>query len=267
MKTKITILFSIILLLSCGQNPAKTSHAKRAGFTKTLGAITRGDTSLRKLSIVFTGDEYGEGGNHILSVLKKHNIQSSFFLTGNFYRNPKFKDLINYLIAEGHYLGAHSDKHLLYCDWVKRDSLFVTYDQFKIDLENNYKIMSDYGISKKNALYFLPPYEWHNDTIGSWTKSLDLQLINITYGTYSHADYTTHDMPNYKSSEQIFESILSYEQQQNNGLNGFILLIHIGTSEKRKDKFYNHLDSLITNLKTLDYQFERIDNLLNPLNK
>lgn len=262
MKTIITILFSFILLLSCSQNPAKTTHAKKVDFTKTLGAITRGDTNLQKLSLVFTGDKYADGGNHILSVLKKHNIQGSFFFTGNFYKNPKFKILIKSIHSEDHYLGAHSDEHLLYCDWGKRDSLIVTYDQFKNDIENNYKIMKDFGISKKDAFYFLPPYEWYNDTISSWIKTLDLQLINITYGTYSHADYTSPDMSNYKNSNQIFESVIDYEKSQKNGLNGFILLVHIGTSEKRTDKFYYLLDSLITNLKSKHYQFVRIDELL-----
>lgn len=262
MKTKFIILISFIFLLSCSQTPTSSTHANKSSFTKKLGAITRGDTNFQKLSLVFTGDKYADGGNHILSVLKKHNIQGSFFLTGNFYRNPKFKILIKSIHSEGHYLGAHSDKHLLYCDWGKRDSLFITYDQFKNDLENNYQIMSDFGITKKDAFYFLPPYEWYNDTITSWTKTLDLQLINITYGTYSHADYTTPDSSNYKNSKQIFESIINYEKTHNNGLNGFILLVHIGTSEKRTDKFYNQLHSLINNLTSLHYQFVRIDELL-----
>ena len=73
--------------------------------------------------MVFTGDEFADGGQVILNTLNKNSVPASFFLTGNFYSNPEFKPLINLIKDTGHYLGAHSDKHLLYADWVKRDSL------------------------------------------------------------------------------------------------------------------------------------------------
>jgi hypothetical protein len=60
-------------------------------------------------------------------------------------------------------------------------------------------------------------------------------------------------MPNYISSNDILESIYSY--QSLNGMNGFHLLIHPGTSPKRKDKFYLKLDKLISKLKKEGYQF------------
>jgi Predicted xylanase/chitin deacetylase len=169
---------------------------------------------------------------------------------------------VEYSSALAHYLGAHSDQHLLYCDWNNRDSLLVIKEEFILDLENNYKIMEQFGISKKNALYFLPPYEWYNDTISIWTKLLGLQLINYTRGTLSHADYTTPDMPNYRSSEVIYQNIMDFERESKEGLNGFILLSHIGVAPERKDKFYYYLDALITELKIRGYQFKRIDELL-----
>ena len=46
-----------------------------------------------------------------------------------------------------------------------------------------------------------------------------------------------------------------------NGLNGFILLVHIGTDARRTDKFYRQLPQLITELKNKNYQFVRIDQM------
>jgi peptidoglycan/xylan/chitin deacetylase (PgdA/CDA1 family) len=160
----------------------------------------------------------------------------------------------------GHYLGAHSDKHLLYCDWSRRDSLLVTRKQFIDDLRANYAEMQRYGIRKKDTKYFLPPYEWYNDTISAWTQQEGLRLINFTPGTISHADYTTPDMPNYRSAEAIYRSVTNQEKQQ--GLNGFILLIHIGTAPERTDKFYARLEALIAHLKKEGYVFVRVDDLL-----
>lgn len=226
------------------------------------GAIVRGDTTKKSISLVFTGDEFADGGLHILSVLKSQHVHGSFFLTGKFYRNQAFEPLIRSLVSEGHYLGAHSDQHLLYCDWENRDSLLVSRKEFQLDLENNYRAMKEFGILKENASLFLPPYEWYNDTIGGWTLSMGLQLINFSPGTLSHADYTLPGTTGYRSSKVIYNSILEEEQHSSNGLNGFILLTHIGTSPERKDKFHETLEELIRELKSRGYEFKRIDHLL-----
>jgi peptidoglycan/xylan/chitin deacetylase (PgdA/CDA1 family) len=148
----------------------------------------------------------------------------------------------------------------LYCDWTKRDSLLVSKDSFATDLKKNYAAMKSFGIKK--APFFLPPFEWYNDSIAVWTKQLNLQLINYTSGTLSHADYTTPDVKNYRSSDIIYQSIVDYEQKHLNGLNGFILLMHIGTNAKRTDKFYLRLPQLIDYLKNKNYKLVRIDELL-----
>ena len=224
------------------------------------GAIVRGGINQKNIAIVFTGHEYADGGKFILKTLKKEKIRASFFFTGDFYRNKNFEILIKNLKKSGHYLGAHSDKHLLYCAWEKRDSLLVSKEEFLSDLNKNYAEMARFGIKKSDAKYFLPPYEWYNNTISKWAKEADLQLVNYTSGILSNADYTTPDMKNYKNSEVIYKSIIGYETK--NTLNGFILLIHIGTSPERTDKFYFRLPELINDLKQKGYEFRRVDELL-----
>jgi peptidoglycan/xylan/chitin deacetylase (PgdA/CDA1 family) len=216
----------------------------------------------KNIALVFTGDEFADGGNHILHTLKKENAKASFFFTGNFYRNPTFKQLIQQLKNNGHYLGAHSDKHLLCCDWVKRDSLLVSKSEFSNDLRNNYAEMKRFGISETASPYFLPAFEWYNDSIAAWTKEMGLQLINFTPGTRSNADYTYPELKNYVSSETIYNSIIGFEKGRETGLNGFMLLLHIGTDPRRTDKLYNRLGELIKRLKTKGYRFQTVEELL-----
>jgi peptidoglycan/xylan/chitin deacetylase (PgdA/CDA1 family) len=226
---------------------------------KDHGAIIRGKAINKKIALVFTGDEFADGGEFIADVLKKENVKASFFLTGNFYRNKNFKNIVAILKKDGHYLGAHSDKHLLYCDWEKRDSLLVTKKQFTDDVKQVYKELGKQGIGYKQAHYFLPPYEWYNDSIAGWTKSMGLQLVSFSPGTRSNADYTYPEMGSkYLDSKTILQSVLQYEQQSPTGMNGFILLIHIGTDPRRTDKFYAYLPELITTLKKKGYQFSKI---------
>jgi peptidoglycan/xylan/chitin deacetylase (PgdA/CDA1 family) len=233
-------------------------------FIYSHGAIVRGDTTLKEIALVFTGDEFGDGGTFISEILKKENIKASFFLTGNFYRNKEFGPVIKDLLKNGNYLGSHSDRHLLYCDWTKRDSLLVSRREFNLDLDNSYFEMEKFGIKRDEAGFFLPPYEWYNDSIASWTNNSGLRLVNFTGGTRSNADYTYPGMGNqYIDSRTIYKSIISYEQQASSGVNGFILLIHIGTDPRRTDKFYFFLPELIKELKSKGYRFVRIDELLN----
>lgn len=241
---------------------SKKKPAISRNFVYHQGGIIRGDSSIKKIALVFTGDEFAEGGDFIRKALGDQHVKSSFFLTGNFYRNNAFKKLITGFKKDGHYLGPHSDKHLLYCDWNKRDSLLVTKDLFNIDLQQNYAEMKKFGITEKDALYFMPPYEWYNDSITAWANEKGIQLINFTPGTLSNADYTTPGMKNYRSSDAIMSSLLQYEQLHNAGFNGFILLLHMGTDSSRTDKMYRRLPALITHLKKNKYRFVRIDELL-----
>lgn len=251
------LITSIWLLLSCSPSP-ETEPTCQWEF----GGIVRGDSGRSQLALVFTGDEFADGGEFILHTLAEHQVQASFFLTGNFYRNPEFVSLIQQLLRDGHYLGAHSDRHLLYCSWEKRDSLLVSQDSFQRDLEDNYAEMAHIGIEKSEAPFFLPPFEWYNDSISQWTREMGLQLINFTRGTRSHADFATPDLSYYQSSDDILASVFAYEDTAAHGLNGFLLLSHIGTDPRRTDKFYHLLPRLIDSLQRRGYELVRVDELL-----
>ncbi|MEO8764850.1 MAG: glycoside hydrolase family 9 protein [Ginsengibacter sp.] len=254
---------SLVYLMAAKEQEAMKKDISHPHHIMSYGGIIRGDTTSKKIALVFTGDGFADGGNYIARVLQQQNIHASFFLTGNFYRNSAFKPVIKKLKETGNYLGSHSDKHLLYCDWDKRDSLLITREQFTQDLQKSYRQLEEWGIDKKEAHYFLPPYEWYNDSISAWTRQMGLQLVNFSPGTRSNADYTYPEMGNkYVSSDTILNAILHYEQNSTNGLNGFILLIHIGTDPGRTDKFYYHLPALIKCLENRGYHFEKINELL-----
>jgi len=228
------------------------------------GAIIRGSQHSKNIALVFTGDEFGDGAASIANTLQRQHIHASFFLTGNFYRNAGFRPVIDRLRQGGHYLGSHSDRHPLYCDWEKRDSMLITRRQFEEDLAESYRSLSNWNLDYKKAPYFLPPYEWYNDSIAEWARAMGLQLVSFSPGTRSNADYTYPEMgAKYVDSRTILTSILKYEEQSPRGMNGFILLLHIGTDPRRKDKFYLYLPELIRELRRRGYHFTRIDELLN----
>jgi len=258
-----------LALLLTASLAARTQHPEPQArlcrvFSCTEAGIVRGRLDRKEMALIFTGGDFADGGLHIRRVLKEHRVKASFFFTGDFYRSPEKKDLIRGLKADGHYLGPHSDKHLLYCDWDDRGKTLVTREKFRNDILANYRVMQDHGIALQEARYFIPPYEWYNRGIVRWAEELGLVLFNFTPGTASNADYTTPSMPEYRGSETIYNSIINYERSDPHGFNGFILLIHIGTAPERTDKLYTRLDDLLDYLAARGYSLVRVDELLDP---
>lgn len=216
---------------------------------------------MKKMALVFTGDEFYEGMEKIIVTLRESNVKGSFFFTGRLYRNPAVRNSILRIRSDGHYLGPHSDMHLLYNDWERRDQLLVSRDSMKKDLLSNYSIMKSIGIEEKKK-YFIPPFEWWNKEVSDWCNEMDIQLISFTPGIGSNADYTYPEMGvSYKSSSSLMNKLFAFEQEQ--GLEGAIVLIHIGTDPRREDKLYDKLPEIINRLRSLGYEFMRVDDLLN----
>ncbi len=244
---------SLIYLLASQENEQKSKQDQ-------YGALVRGPSDKKQVSLVFTAHDLVDGKNHIAQVLEKKEVTASFFLTGDFLRDDANQKFIK-TIRRQHYLGPHSDKHLLYAPWDKRDSTIVSKVDFKRDLENNYQALKRFGISKIAANYYLPSYEWYNQDVVRWAGELGVEVVNFTPGLRTAADYTYPEMGSrYSNSKQLLKGL--YKTEKNFGLQGNIILIHLGVDDRRPDKFYKELDVLIDDLSAKGYDFVRIDTLL-----
>jgi endoglucanase len=230
------------------------------GCEFTEGAVVRGPRSNRRLALVVTGHKFGEGGKTILDALAAHRAHASFFLTGDFLANVEFEPLVRRIVAEGHFLGPHSDEHLLYCDWSPARRRLVSRETFEADLKANLDKIARF--TAERAAYFLPPYEHYDEEIARWTRALGMTLVNFTPGTRSNADYLEDDAANFVSSKDIFDSIVRREHEDPRGLNGFLLLLHVGAGPARTNKFHNRFGELLDHLAARGYAFIRVDELL-----
>jgi len=238
-------------------------HAEhRPQWTYVEGGVTRGDTSAKKIALIFTGGDYGEGTGHVLDTLAAHKIKASFFFTGDYLRKPEHADFLKRIIAEDHYLGPHSDSHPLYAPWEDRKKTLVTEAFFKKDLQKNIEDLRKLGAlrDEKKPVYFIPPYEWYNADQSRWSREMNVFLFNFTPGSGSNRDWAPEDQKSFVPSKKIIEDVLAYEQKDPHGLNGFLLLLHAGS--QRKDKTLLLLGELVTELKKRGYEFVRIDELL-----
>lgn len=238
------------------QEGREQSKNRREYILDKWGAAIKVNPNEKSIYLIFSADSMFEGGQKVLETLRKNKIKGSFFLTGNFLRMKSMDKVTREMISEGHYVGAHSDKHILYAPWDNREHSLVTTDSLATDIKRNYIELSRFGVTAKEAPYYLPPYEWYNRESVNVTSWLGLKTVNFTPGTATPADYTTPDMKNYRSSQELIERLFDYEKS--NSLNGALILIHPGTEDSRSDKLYNRLDEIVKRLKRLGYKFERL---------
>ena len=240
----------LVLVTSC------TVSATSSDVTDRFGTVIQRRGVGKAIYFVFTADSAFEGAPIILDVLKKHNAKGSFFLTGNCLRMPEHETTIRRIIADGHYVGGHSDRHLLYADWDEARTNLVTADSLILDLRANYAELEQFGITKENATYFLPPYEWYNAENVQAIRSFGVTPVNFSPRLRTSDDYTTPDMSHFRSSQELIDELFLFEAQHT--LDGAIILIHPGTSQLRTDKLYLRFDEILQRLSSLGYTFPHL---------
>jgi peptidoglycan/xylan/chitin deacetylase (PgdA/CDA1 family) len=165
--------------------------------------------------------------------------------------------VIREIVKKGHYVGGHSDKHLLYAPWgAERGKSLVSADSLINDLRRNMIELAKFGVDISGVNYYLPPFEWYNKDQVRLIESQGQVVVNFTSGLRTAADYTTPDMKNYMPSRKLIDQLYAFEKENN--LNGSIILIHPGTHAARTDKLYLRLDEIIKTLKKQGYSFERL---------
>ncbi|MBU0640777.1 MAG: polysaccharide deacetylase family protein [Planctomycetes bacterium] len=253
-----------LLMLGCAAGAARRAGSVQpnARWTYDHGGIIRGDVGGKRLALIFTGGEHGEGTAHILDTLHAAGVPASFFVTGDYLAKDEYHPLLRRLIAAGHYLGPHSDAHPLYCAWEDRSNTLVDARFFRRDLRKNIAELRRFGaLPDRRPIFFIPPYEWYNTDQVRWARELSVVLFNFTPGSGSNRDWIPEGQRGFVPSAEIRRDILDYERTQRAGLNGFLLLLHLGS--QRADKMHLQLGPLLAELQARGYEFVRVDELLN----
>ncbi|MDR3134452.1 MAG: glycoside hydrolase family 9 protein [Prevotellaceae bacterium] len=247
---------SLSFYLSTMEKTGKRQKGTANNVTDSRGATVKINTGRKTVYLIFPADSAFEGAEAVLKTLAKHKVKASFFLTGNCLQAKKHERVIKDIIRKGHYVGGHSDAHLLYASWDNGRQPLVSADSLSRDFRSNMAKLEKFGIDVSQLRYFLPPYEHYNAGQVRLIASLGQTVINYTPGLRTAADYTTPGSSNYISSRDIIDRLFAFEEEQ--GLHGGILLMHPGTHESRTDKLYLHLDEIIGKLRKKGYSFERL---------
>ncbi len=228
------------------------------------GVITRMDTTQNKVYLVFTAHfslsdngafENFDGIVPVLDVLKAQGVKGSFFPTGECFRVEKYAEPLRRIINEGHYLSAHSDKHLLLCAEGDHSINLVAPDSLATDIAGMEAELNSLGLQKKDYFWMIPPYETYNQSSADALRALGYRLITSTPGIRTGADWAAEGSRGFVSGDVMLDSIWSFEEEYT--LNGVILLIHAMHYPLRQDadRIYTRLEEIITGIRARGYTF------------
>lgn len=267
------LIFAAGLLVGCGhtaKKPQKDIDMNVAPFVPQgavadeYGVVTRMDTTQKKVYLVFTAHfsandngafENFDGIVPVLDVLKEKGVKGSFFPTGECFRVRKYRKPLKRIINEGHYLSAHSDKHLLLCPEDDLTVNLVTVDSLARDIAGMETELEKLGLDKNEYCWMIPPYEVYNDFSASALRGLGYKLLNPTPGILTGFDWAAEGDSNFISGETIMNSIWEFEEKHT--MNGVILLVHAMKYPNRKDedRIYTRLGEIIDGLAARGYSF------------
>lgn len=244
-------IFLTAIIVQCQWHKAVYGSLIQDKYGATVQFLTT--DSNRAVYLIFTADSMFEGGNYALDILKDKNCKASFFFTGNFLRDSVSNGaVIRRAIDEGHYVGPHGDRHILLADWNDERSTLVDADSALADMKSNLSALSVYGVDTLTTRYVVPSFEWYNRVHTEAFARSGMITIGLTPGFTTYLDFTTPDMPKYCSADSIWHSFSNRLKDED--ISGSIILIHLGTSDLRQDKFYRYLPQMIDSLCRYGYK-------------
>lgn len=189
-------------------------------------------TDQPKIALTFDAAWGNEDTAQILSILKKHNIHVTFFMTGGWVES--YPDDVKAILADGHDLGNHSENH-------KNMSQLGT-DEMRTELSTVHdKVKSLTGYE---MFLFRPPYGDYSNEVIQTAASLGYYSIQWDVDSLDWKDYGV---------SAIIDTVTTHSHLGN----GSIILCHNGAKYTAKA-----LDELITTLQAQGYEFVRVSDLI-----
>ena len=272
MKTNLILTAAIAALMFVGcKSTENTENTAPELVTDDCGVVQRFNPEEKTVYLVFTGHfstndngyfENFDGIEECLDTLAAFGVKGSFFPTGNCFREPKYENSIKRIINEGHYLSAHSSRHLLLCTEDAQKTTLVSQDSLARDFAEMEQELNRFGLEKEQFCWLIPPYENYNKETAEWMRALGYKLLNPTNGIVTGMDWMAPDHPQYMSAAEQVQNIFDFEKEHT--LTGKIILVHamVYPGREDSDRVYTHLGEIIRRLQALGYGFKCVKDIM-----
>lgn len=186
----------------------------------------------KKAALTFDAAWGNEDTGRILEILKKHKVQATFFMTGDWVE--KYPEDVKAIKAAGHDLANHSATH--------RSMIGLDKEEQKQEiLSVHEKVLELTGVEMR---LFRVPYDNYDDDIIRSIQACGYYPIQWSVDSLDWKDYGVKD---------IVETVIGSKELKN----GAIILLHNGTKYTAEA-----LDDLLTELEKKGYQMVPVSKLI-----
>jgi peptidoglycan/xylan/chitin deacetylase (PgdA/CDA1 family) len=233
-------------------------------------SFDNGSTKNKVVALTFDGNGLNNAVGDILDTLKSRDVKTTVFLTGDFLR--AFPAMVKRIVAEGHEAGNHTFSHPHLTSWAQ--------DRTHTTLPSITEFFLCRELARTDSIFFTitgnhfpplwrAPFGEKNRTICSWAQHCGYIHIGWRQGKTWRSGLDSNDWiadeetPGFHSPEEVLEKIIALAQNQPEGINGGIILMHLGTVRKdSKSQVHRILGRLIDDLKNFGYDFITISEML-----
>jgi polysaccharide deacetylase family sporulation protein PdaB len=189
-------------------------------------------TEEKKISISFDAAWGDEDFLKIMEILEKHNVKTTFFMTGEWVEN--YPDCVKNLVEKGHDLGNHSATH--------PDMTTLSKEKQReqiLEVHNAVKELTGYEME-----LFRPPYGAYNNDVIRTCYEVGYYPIQWDVDSLDWKDY---------DASTIISKVCNHKDLDC----GSIILCHNGAKHTAEA-----LDEMLTNLKNQGYEIVPISELI-----
>ena len=173
-----------------------------------------------------------EDTNDLLSILAKHNVKTTFFMTGGWVES--YPEDVKAISDAGHDLGNHSENH--------KQMSQLSAEECKDEIQKVHDKVKE--LTGKDMFLFRPPYGDYNDTLIEAANGLGYHVIQWDVDSLDWKDY---------GADAIVYKVVDHPHLGN----GSIILMHNGATYTK-----DALEQVITGLTDKGYEIVPISELI-----
>jgi peptidoglycan/xylan/chitin deacetylase (PgdA/CDA1 family) len=232
--------------------------------------IDNASTDINLFALTFDGGSHANAADDIFDTLASRGVKSTMFLTGAFIK--RYTQTVIRAASDGHELGNHTMNHprlTTYAD-DSRQSTRPEISRMSIidELTATERLLAERAGGLRFAPLWRAPYGEYNREICSWAVGAGYVHIGWRKGGAWRVNLDTNDWipnagsPGYKSPQEVFDKIIAIASRPG-GLNGGIILMHLGTERKqRSQQVHTILGRMIDTLRGMGYEPVTVSSLL-----
>lgn len=190
------------------------------------------DTEKKQVALTFDAAWGNEDTQEILSILKKHDVKVTFFMTGGWVE--KYPEDVKRILADGHDLGNHSQNH--------KNMSRLTNAQCRQELMSVHDKVKE--LTGYEMFLFRPPYGDYDNHVITCAKECGYYSIQW--------DVDSLDWKNY-GVESVIRTVLEHPHLGN----GSVILCHNGAKDTA-----GALEKIILGLKGKGYELVPVSQLI-----